>query len=205
MQGLLAKGGIVIYPLLICSVIAMAIIIERLYQFSKVDKQISDELIKRIKANIKEGKIEAAIKVAEESKGPITKVLKRGILHWNKRAEEIENQMEEVKLMEFPKLERYLGVLNFIGKITPSLGLLGTVTGMIKTFQILSMNGEAQQLAGGISEALFTTATGLIISLPTLAAYYFFITKLEGIVNHSERREIELINYIKEIGGDDEI
>ncbi|TDX52996.1 MotA/TolQ/ExbB proton channel family protein [Orenia marismortui] len=205
MQGLLAKGGIVIYPLLICSVIAMAIIIERLYRFSKVDKQISDQLIKRIKVNIKEGKIEAAIKVAEEGRGPITKVLKRGILHWNKRAEEIENQMEEVKLIEFPKLERYLGVLNFIGKITPSLGLLGTVTGMIKTFQILSMNGEAQQLAGGISEALFTTATGLIISLPTLAAYYFFITKLEGIVNHSERREIELINYIKEIGGDDEI
>jgi biopolymer transport protein ExbB len=205
MQYLLAKGGVIIYPLLLCSLVAVTIIIERLYKFSKISQRLSDDLMIKIKEKIKANKIEEAVKICGEVKGPIGEILKKGILNIDKEANEIEEQMAEVELEEFPKLENYLGLLNFIGKISPSLGLLGTVTGMIKTFHVLSMNGEPQQLAGGISEALTTTATGLIISIPALGAYYYFTNKLQKIVVHTEKREKELINFVKEVGAKHEV
>ncbi|WP_282706853.1 MotA/TolQ/ExbB proton channel family protein [Natroniella acetigena] len=136
MNYLLESGGMVIYPLLICSIIALTIIIERLYHFSRTPKEINDEVMAEIKAQIKAGEAEEAIKLCEEIEGPIAKILKKGIFNLDKEVEEIEKQMEEIELSEFPKLEKYLGLLNFIGKVSPSLGLLGTVTGMIRTFQM---------------------------------------------------------------------
>ena len=127
-------------------------------------------------------------------------ILSSGILAWEKGYQEMEREMEEVKMIVFPRMERHLPMLHFIGKMSPSLGLLGTVTGMIKTFHFLSLNMESQQLAGGISEALITTAFGLGISIPTLAAYYYFLNKLEHIVIHSEKRELELLHYIQRLG-----
>ncbi|SJZ36142.1 MotA/TolQ/ExbB proton channel family protein [Selenihalanaerobacter shriftii] len=205
MQYLLAKGGLIIYPLLLCSLVVVTIALERLYRFSKISNELSDNLMDKIKQNIKNKNIKDAVKVTEEVRGPIGNILKKGILNIDKSPQEMEEQMAEAKLEEFPKLEKHLGLLSFIGKISPSLGLLGTVTGMIKTFQVLSMNGEPQQLAGGISEALTTTATGLVISIPALGAYYYFTNKLQNIVIHAEKREKELINHIKEVGTTNEV
>ncbi len=195
MEYLLTKGGIIIYPLLLSSIISLTVILERLYHFIRTPEFIKDNIMKEIKARIKRGNIEEAVTICDKNGGPVAKVLKRGILNLNKESEDIVKLMEEVKWDEFPKLEKRLGLLNFIGKISPSLGLLGTVTGMIRTFHVLSMNGEAQQLAGGISEALITTAVGLIISIPTLGAYHYFTTKIQSMVNHTEKRIMEIINF----------
>ncbi len=195
MQFLITKGGIIIYPLLLSSLVAVTIIIERFYQFIRVPKQLSDKLMEEIKENIRLKKYKEAACLCE-SEGPTGKILKRGIINIDKSPEDIEKLMEEVKWDEFPRLEKRLEALNFIGKISPSLGLLGTVTGMIKTFQVLSLNGEPQQLAGGISEALITTAVGLIISIPSLGAYYYFINKINQMIKHTEKREMELINFM---------
>lgn len=205
MQYLLSKGGMIIYPLLLCSIIVVTLALERLYQFSRISKELSNNLMNQIKDKISSNKVDKAVELCEEVKGPIGKIMKQGILYLDKEPEEIEEQMAEVELEEFPKLEKHLGLLNFIGKISPSLGLLGTVTGMIKTFHVLSMSGKPEQLAQGISEALTTTATGLIISIPALGAYYYFTSKLQQIVLHTEKREKELINYIKEVGANDEV
>lgn len=198
MQYLIAKGGIVIYPLLLSSLIALTIILERFYRFIRVPKRLSDDLMEKVKEKIMYNKIEEAAYICESNKGPIGKVLKRGVLNSNKGPEEIEKMMEEIKWEEFPRLEKGLEALHFIGKISPSLGLLGTVTGMIKTFHVLSLNGEPQQLAGGISEALITTAIGLIISIPSLGAYYYFVNKIQQMLTHTEKREIELINFLND-------
>lgn len=195
MQFLLSRGGIIIYPLLISSLIAVTIIIERFYQFIRIPKQLSNDLMNKIKKYIIKGKYQKAASLCE-GEGPIGRIIKRGVKNVDKEPENIEKLMEEVKWDEFPRLEKRLEALNFIGKISPSLGLLGTVTGMIKTFRVLSLSGKAQQLAGGISEALITTAVGLIISIPTLGAYYYFINKIKQMIKHSEKREIELINFI---------
>ncbi|MDI3547409.1 MAG: biopolymer transport protein ExbB [Halanaerobiales bacterium] len=198
MQYLIARGGIVIYPLLLSSLIALTIILERFYRFIRVPKRLSDDLMEKVKEKIMYNKIEEAAYICESNKGPIGKVLKRGVLNSNKGPEEIEKMMEEIKWEEFPRLEKGLEALHFIGKISPSLGLLGTVTGMIKTFHVLSLNGEPQQLAGGISEALITTAIGLIISIPSLGAYYYFVNKIQQMLTHTEKREIELINFLND-------
>ncbi|GAB6100483.1 MotA/TolQ/ExbB proton channel family protein [Halanaerocella petrolearia] len=203
MKYLLAQGGAIIYPLLVSSLVSLTVIIERSYQFFRISTTLSDSLMEQIKEQIKEGKISQAVQLCEQEEGPTAKILKEGINNYDKETKRVKKRMEEVKLAEFPKLEKYLGVLNFLGKITPSLGLLGTVTGMIKTFHILSLNGAPQQLAGGISEALITTAAGLAISIPTLAAYHYFINKLQQMVTHTEKREVELINYISEVGAED--
>jgi len=195
MEYLLAKGGIIIYPLLLSSIISLTVILERFYCFIKTTKFIKDDKMQKIKKKIKTGNIKQAVKICDKNGGPAGKALKRGILNLSKDPEDIMKLMEEVKWDEFPRLEKRLGLLNFIGKISPTLGLLGTVTGMIKTFHVLSMNGQAQQLAGGISEALITTAVGLIISIPTLGAYHYFTAKIQSMVNHTEKRIMEIINF----------
>lgn len=200
MVSILQQGGAVIYPLLFISIIALAIILERFFVYCRVPKKIPDNFMLTIKENIRLNKKNEALNVCDNIKNPIGKILKTGIYHLNDGVVEMYQQMDEVKLSEFPKYERHLGLLNFIGKISPTMGLLGTVTGMIKTFHCLSLNVEAQQLAEGISEALITTAFGLIISIPSLGAYYYFISKFEQMVTHTEKREIELTNYVRKSG-----
>ena len=200
MYNILQQGGPIIYPLLLISIIALAIILERFIQYYRVPKEIPDDFMIAIKENIRLNKINEALKICNDIKNPIGKILKRGICHLNDGIEEMYQQMDEAKLHEFPKYESHLGLLNFIGKISPTMGLLGTVTGMIKTFHYLSLNVGSLQLAEGISEALITTAFGLIISIPSLGAYYYFISKFEQMVTHTEKREIELTNYIRKSG-----
>lgn len=200
MNEFIKQGGIVIYPLLAVSVVALAIIIDRFFYFIRIKQEVPEQTICQIKEKIKRGETNEALALLSHPRNPIHQILSKGIICWEEGYKEIEREMEEVKMLEFPRMGKNLAMLHFIGKMSPSLGLLGTVIGMIKTFHFLSMNVESQQLAQGISEALITTAFGLIISIPSLAAYYYFINKMEHIVNHCEKREIELINYTQKLG-----
>ena len=182
MEYLLSKGGIIIYPLLLASIISVTVVLERGYYFLINPKMIKEKVMKKIINQVKSDHIHKAVLICERNGGIVSKLIKRGILNLNKDSEELIRLMEEVKWDDFPEFEKRLEVLNFIGKISPSLGLLGTVTGMIETFHVLSMSGKAQQLAGGISEALITTAAGLIISIPTLGAYHYFMSKINKMV-----------------------
>ena len=168
MKVLIEQGGIVIYPLLTLSVITLAIIIERFFYFIRIRKKIPERLMAKIKNNLKHSNSVGEISFLKDSLNPICPVLYSGILAWRENSLEVERAMEETKLIEFPKMEKNLTMLHFIAKISPSLGLLGTVTGMIKTFHFLSLDIESQLLAQGISEALITTAFGLSLSIPLL-------------------------------------
>ena len=203
MRELIEQGGIVIYPLLALSVIASAIMIERFFYFIKIRKDIPENIILQIKNNLRQGELDAAKSNLKKNDNPIYHVLYNGIRVFSEDYTEMEKAMEESKLIVFPKMEKNLVMLHFIAKISPSLGLLGTVTGMIKTFHFLSLNVESQQLAQGISEALITTAFGLSLSIPAFAAYYYFINKIEHVVKHTEKRELELIHFVQKLGNKD--
>jgi len=200
MKLLIEQGGVVIYPLLVASVIALAIILERSLYFSRIRREIPEKIMQQVKQNLKNGKTEKAMELLRKPYNPMYCILFDGILAWKEGYIEMERVMEELEMIVFPRMERYLPMLNFIGRMSPSLGLLGTVTGMIKTFHFLSLKVESQQLAQGISEALITTAFGLSISIPALAAYYYFINKLDHVVKHTEKRELELIHYVQKLG-----
>jgi biopolymer transport protein ExbB len=203
MRVLIEQGGIVIYPLLALSVIAFAIVIERFLYFIRIKNNIPENIILQIKENLREGEPEEAVNILKKTHNPMYHVLYNGIKVWKEGYIEMERAMEESKLLVFPRMEKNLAMLHFIAKTSPSLGLLGTVTGMIKTFHFLSLNIESQQLAQGISEALITTAFGLSLSIPAFAAYYYFMNKIENVVKHTEKRELELIHFIQKLGNRD--
>ena len=200
MRVLVEQGGVVIYPLLASSIIALAIIVERFFYFIRIRREVPEAVILQIKEGIKKDRSEQILKVLKNHYNPVYHVLYSGVLVWKEGYAKMEEAMDESKTLLFPRMERNLAVLHFIGTMSPSLGLLGTVTGMIKTFRFLSLNMAAPQLAQGISEALITTAFGLSVSIPALAAYYYFINKLEYIIQHIENREVELIRYVQNLG-----
>jgi len=199
MNEFIKQGGVVMYPLLAFSVIALAIILERFIYLKRIKLEIPERLMNQVKLSIREGNTKEILLLFNKNKSPIYQILAKGIENWENGYPDIEREIEEVKMSELPEMGRRLPLLHFIGIMSPSLGLLGTVTGMIKTFHFLSLQVESQQLAQGISEALITTAFGLSISIPTLAAYYYFMNKIEHIAVHTEKRELELIHYVQKL------
>lgn len=174
-------GGPVMIPLLLCSVFAVAIGIERLWYLlrSRVD---TEDLIEDIRLSLGQGKVLEAMQIAKKSRGPIATVLAAGIAHYDQSRDDIKERMQTVGNEEIFKMERRIGALEVVAMISPLLGILGTVTGIIKSFNVMAaLEGVAQAaaLSSGIAEALITTATGLIIAIPTVALTAY----LNGIIN----------------------
>ncbi|MCK5580153.1 MAG: MotA/TolQ/ExbB proton channel family protein [Candidatus Omnitrophica bacterium] len=180
------KGGILVWPILVCSVISATIILERLYKFHHAKIKVPN-LLARVKVFLKEKKTTEALKLCENINDPVAHILAIGIRIRNRAKEEQEKIISRAGSKIIRQLEANLRGLAIIGNITPLLGLLGTVTGMIKAFmKIQELGGrvDASVLAGGIWEALITTAAGLSVAIPTLVAYHYF----EGIVDNISAR-----------------
>jgi len=182
------KGGILMVPLLLCSVIALAIIIERAISLHRLNIDFSDYLVK-IRKLLEMDKAIEAIALCESMPEPFSHIFKEGVLSRGRTKAEISEALGEVGLLEIPKLEKYIPVLGTIASISPLLGLLGTVTGMIRAFNVMALEGAGKPmaLAGGISEALITTATGLSIAIPTLVFYNIFTNHIDHLVRESEK------------------
>jgi len=178
------------YPLLFFSIIALACIIERLIVFAKAKVNVNEFLTKIRKSLLVNRDVKEAIKVCEEYRGPVASVVKAGLLRYGTghNQEDIEKTIENAALYELDRLEKRLGVLATTANVAPMLGFLGTVTGMIKSFGTLAEQGltNPAAVAIGISEALITTATGLIIAIPAQLAYNFFTTKVTRFVRDIE-------------------
>lgn len=183
MINFLLKGGFFIWPILLCSVLALFISLERLYYFHRSALNVSNFLT-RIRKMILEGKTEEAERFAQGLPGPVARIVGIGIhlgLHrWS--AEEKDKVISRAGSNELRKLEKRLRTLGIIAHISPLLGLLGTVTGMISAFmKIQELGGQvdASVLAGGIWEALITTAAGLSVAIPTMVAYHYFEGRID--------------------------
>jgi len=179
------KGGLLIWPILLCSVIAFAVILERLWYFHRIKTNVGN-LIAQVKKLLQEGKLEEAEKLCKETRGPVAHILAVGI-HIHKRAyPEKEKIISRAGSKELRKLEENLRGLGIVAHISPLLGLLGTVTGMIKCFmKIQELGGRvnASVLAGGIWEALITTAAGLSVAIPAIIFYHYFEGKVDNIAS----------------------
>jgi biopolymer transport protein ExbB len=192
---LFLKGGPVMYFILLCSLVAAIIIIERLIFFRHI--RVDEEgLIRRLKAALEKGHAEEALAICEAHPSPIANLMKVGIENRLQPKQVIREAILDAANMEIPKLERSLPMLGTVGNLAPLLGLLGTVTGNIKSFGVigqLGVVGDPGLLARGIAEALLTTAFGLIVAIPVIVFYNVLVTRVNNTITRLENRVNHLV------------
>lgn len=191
-------GGLVMVPLLACSVVALAIIIERFWTLQR-KRILPDNLVAQVWQWAQSGVLDDRRVQALRSGSPLGRVLAAGIVHRDADRQLMKESIEEVGRLEVFALGRYINVLGTIASISPLLGLLGTVMGMIRIFSAVTKQGVSDPsiLAGGISEALITTATGLAVAIPALLFYRFFNRRVEGFVVAMEAESLKLVEALQ--------
>lgn len=197
---LVQAGGWLMIPIILCSIIAAAISVERFWTL-RAEQIAPRNLLAQAWNQIKSSEMDSK-KLRELRAGsPLGEILAAGIANHRRGREQMKEAIEEAAARVVHELERYLNTLGTIAAITPLLGLLGTVIGMIKVFSAIRLEGtgNAQILAGGISEALITTAAGLTVAIPALFLYRFFQRKVEELVISMEQEAIKLVEVL---GGD---
>jgi biopolymer transport protein ExbB len=175
---LFVKGGPVMYPLLLCSIISVTIIIERTFFWISVGMRRNKALVDEVLDLCRKGDWEGVRVKAAGTQNYVIRVLISGILH---REYSMTKAMESAAAEEIRRMNRFMGILDTIITVAPLLGILGTVIGIIKSFEILGSGGieQAQSVTGGIAQALITTAVGLFIAIPTLFCYNYFNSYIE--------------------------
>jgi biopolymer transport protein ExbB len=181
------KGGPVMWPLLFCSILGVTVAIWRWLALREATRDVVG-FMKELRAGLIQGDVAGAIGVCERHKGPVASIVKAGLLRFGKVREEVERSLEDASAHELAYLERGLPTLATVAMIAPLLGFLGTVTGMINSFEALASVGlnNPAAVAKGISEALITTAAGLMIAIPVQMAYNYLVTRVNALVRNME-------------------
>jgi len=189
------------WPLLIFSVLALAVAIERFFALRKARVNVNEFLARVRKALMVNRSLRDAVKICEQYQGPVASVLKAGLLKFGQPKEDVEKTIENAALFEMGRLERGLPFLATTANIAPLLGFLGTVTGMINSFDALAKVGLSNPaaVAAGISEALITTATGLAIAIPVQLVYNYFMNKINKFVRDIETAANMLVETFGEM------
>lgn len=198
------KGGIVMWPLLIFSLLALTFIVERGIALRRAKINVNEFLSKIRKALLVNRDVRAAVKVCEEYKGPVASVVKAALLKYGHPKEEIEKGIESAAVFESGRLERGLMVLSTTANVAPMLGFLGTVAGMIQSFETLAAQGLTNPgaVAAGISVALITTATGLTIAIPAQLGYNYFMSRINKFMRDIETSSNMLLETFVEMDSD---
>ncbi|MDD5174345.1 MAG: MotA/TolQ/ExbB proton channel family protein [Candidatus Omnitrophota bacterium] len=201
MWDLIQKGGPVMYLIIILSIISLGVIIERIYNLNRarIDSQkFMDEIISSLKRN----KIIESIEMCNKTPGPIAHIIKAGILKHDRSKSEIKEAIDEAAQLEIPRMEKHLPILATIAHIAPLLGLLGTVSGMIKAFQVIQDKAATMtpvnpgDLAAGIWESLLATLAGLLVAIPTYVAYNYLVNQVDSLAYDMERSATDLVNLL---------
>jgi len=197
---LFERGGIMMYPLMLSSLVALAYIIERALALRK-NKVLTPEITFMIESFSSLKDIDKARAVCKKHSGPLGRMVCLSLDNAHLPHSELRELLEDQGRQEIRVLERGLIALETIAAIAPLMGLLGTVLGMVRVFSVIKEQGIGQMaaLSGGISEALLTTVTGLFIAIPVLIAYYYFSGKSEGLVLDIENNTNTLINKINQL------
>ncbi|KAB2850780.1 MAG: MotA/TolQ/ExbB proton channel family protein, partial [Ignavibacterium sp.] len=182
------KGGLIMWPILLSSIIGLAVSIDRFLMLRKAKINVPAFMV-RIRGFIKKKDISGAISYCIEEKSPVANIVRKGLNKYKYGHDRVKDAIENAGSQEVSKLEKGLSVLASVAGIAPLLGFLGTVTGMIQAFMTIEeLAGAANpsDLAGGIWEALITTAFGLIIGIPALALYNYFLGAVKKLVGEME-------------------
>ena len=197
MLELVQAGGWLMYPILLCSVIAAAIVAERLWTLQR-KKVIPEKLMTGIWTLLSKDQLTENNILAIEKGSPLGRVLAAGLVNRHLSRDLVRESIEETGRFVAHELEKYLNTLGTISTITPLLGLLGTVIGMIKVFTAITVVGvgDPATLAGGISEALITTASGLSIAIPSLIFYRYLKRKIDELIVGMEQEAMKLVEVL---------
>lgn len=181
------KGGPVMWPLLALSILGVTVIFWRWWALRQATSGLMP-FMRDLRGNLVNKDVPGAIAACERHRGPVAAIVKAGLLRYGRPKDELERALQDASAHELAELERGLPILATVAMISPLLGFLGTVTGMINSFEALASVGlnNPAAVAQGISEALITTAAGLVIAIPVQMAYNYFVTNVNTIVRSME-------------------
>jgi biopolymer transport protein ExbB len=194
------KGGPLMWLILLCSVVSIAVFAERLLYFHRATIDL-DEFLQGLSNLVRKRNLAEARVECQATSMPVTRVIHAALIRHHLPHTELREIVQEAGQLEVPRLERNLGMLIAIGYICPLIGLLGTVTGLIQAFVQLSANNGYATLAdvsGGIYQSLLTTAAGLVVTIPTILAYCHLSARLNALLHDMERAGIEVVNLLSE-------
>lgn len=203
MLEIVQSGGWLMVPILLCSIIAAAISVERLWTLQR-SRITPKNLLSQVWTALRGNELDAQAMRDLRASSPLGQVLAAGIANAQRGRDVMKEAMEEVAAQVSHDLERYLTSLGIIASISPLIGLLGTVVGMIKVFTALMLEGagNANVLAGGISQALITTAAGLSVAIPAIIFHRFFLRRVDELVVTMEQEAVKLVEMMQ--GGAEE-
>ncbi len=203
MWEIVRAGGPFMWPIVLCSIGAAAIILERLWTLQE-RRVLPRDLTKRVWQLVDANQINDKVIAALEQNSPLGKVLAAGLANRHRSREIMMERLEDAGRHVVHELERFLNMLGTIASISPLLGLLGTVTGIIEAFNALQAGaaGDPRALSGGIAEALIATAAGLCVAIPALIGYRYLRGRVEGFVIEMEKDAIKLADALEAAAGD---
>jgi biopolymer transport protein ExbB len=199
---LIFSGGPLMWPIMACSVAGFAIAIERFIVLRRAAIS-SRDFMEAVRQVLRQGRVQDAIAMCGDADAPLARIVKAGLMKHGRGREEIREAMEDAGKIEVPRLERYLPGLATCASVAPLLGLLGTVQGMIKCFAAIQFKQglvNPSDLAGGIGNALVTTAAGLTVAIPALVLYNYFVGRVDSLVVQFEVSASEILDIV---GNDD--
>ena len=195
-----AKGGFLVYFILACSIFALSSFLDRLLFLQSI-RINADIFFVKLDKLVRQERVDEAVQICDAHKSPVARIFKVGLKNMGISREKMQILLEDAALLEFPRLESKLEVLSTVAHICPLLGLLGTVNGMIRAFQVIQEKSQATGLASpgdlaqGIWMALITTALGLAVAIPTLVAYNFVLHKVQKIKHDMEKAATKALTY----------
>lgn len=191
------QGGPLMYPILFCSVLALAIFLERLWTF-RCFRRGAGALVREVESLVADRKFAEAVAACQRLETPVSRVLLSALRATGRSRQEVKEVTEEAGRREVAPLERYLGLLGTIATISPLLGLLGTVLGMIQAFNVIASQGVGTPatLGGGISQALITTAAGLAVAIPTILLHKYLTGRLDRMVLQIEAWSLHVVDLL---------
>ena len=197
MLTLMQQGGPLMWLILFSAVVAFAIFWERFLYYHRAHINATD-FVNGIRNALKNGNVAESLALCDEAPGPVAQVVKAGIENRQLNREDLREAMEDAARIEIARLERRLVVLATIAQIAPLIGFLGTVAGMISTFKVMqaTMQSAPGQLAGGVWQALLTTAGGLVVAIPAYVGYNYLVSRMQSIVLDMEKAANEIINFL---------
>ncbi len=195
------QGGWILVVLLLLTLYAAYVFFERFLSLRR-ERIGGERLMRDVEAALRRGKLEAALEAARVHGGALGHFLLAGLPRVPYGVSAVDAALKAALLEEEVRLSKGLGVLSVTAQVAPLFGLLGTVTGMIQAFNVLAAQGQttASLLAGGIGQALFTTAGGLVVAIPTLMAYHYLAGRVDDILMELEQRREELLGVLAEVG-----
>ncbi|MDZ7290784.1 MAG: MotA/TolQ/ExbB proton channel family protein [candidate division KSB1 bacterium] len=193
----LVKGGITMIPLGLCSIIGLAIVIEKIITLRR-SRILTPEVVAVVDGLNKSEDVPLVLSICEKHNGPLPNIVRTALENRHLPKEEMKEVIIDQGRQEIRALEHGLGALETVAAVSPLLGLFGTVLGIFKIFQVISRMGvgQASALSGGISEAVITTITGLAIAIPTSVAYYYFTNRAENLILDIEKHTTTLMRKI---------